>query len=221
MEPLAFNVKIAPTASALQFGDACRIELWSLSSVQDRAEAVKLIGFRQKNLCLRFYLGGKSETLICEFLASIAALQSALRFTKEYAAVKFDVAETEVVEAAKLIGYDDKAMRLMIEVEGDKRQPKAKESTPYGAFWQALDKAGFHNRPDVRRWIECRADESEWEAKERLRYALGVKKRSMEASPELLLKWLNKAEFMDGAISFVETLRFGQHNEGAPPCRGK
>lgn len=211
MEPLAFNVKIAPTASALQFGDACRIELWSLSSVQDRAEAVKLIGFRQKNLHLRFYLGGKSETLICEFLASIAALQSALRFTKEYAAVKFDVAETEVVEAAKLIGYDDKAMRLVVEVEGEKRQPKVKEPTPYGAFWQALDKAGFHNRPDVRRWIGY-SGLDERDAKQRLRQIFNAQSRATDISPDDLREWAARMPDNDSVLTMIETLRYGQHN---------
>ena len=93
------------------------------------------------------------------------------------------------------------------EPEKPKREPKRpKEPTPYGKFWQAMDNAGFHNRPDVRRWIECASTDSEWEAKTRLRLALCVEKRSKQASPESVLEWMRRADYLDGAITFVENL---------------
>lgn len=85
----------------------------------------------------------------------------------------------------------------------EKRPPKAKEPTPYGAFWCELDGRGFHNRPDVREWLN-HYENSEDGAKDALRRKLGVTKRSLEASPDVLLCALEAAGDMAGAITAVQ-----------------
>jgi hypothetical protein len=89
------------------------------------------------------------------------------------------------------------------------KEPKPKkEPTPYGQFWRDLDKAGFHNRPDVRQWINYDGSD-EAEAKERMRILLEVDKRSLQASPERLLATLRKdqratcADYLAGAITTI------------------
>lgn len=90
-------------------------------------------------------------------------------------------------------------------VEPPKRQPKPKAApSPYGAFWRELDRTGFHNRPDVRRWLDYDGMD-EAEAKRLIREALGVTHRSTEASPEILIAALRKYDNSWAAISTVET----------------
>jgi hypothetical protein len=205
-EPLKFLAEIAPTDCALQFGDdGARIEIWSKPIQADFAQAAQLVGWTRKVLRLSFFMP-KDETAWVEFAASVAPLNSAIRFTKDSRVkVKFDVPQTEKLSAARLAGMADRVFRLEVAMQGEKQSSKlTKQPTPYGAFWQEMDKRGFHNRPDVRRWIECASDEGESESKARLRLALGVERRSHEASPESLLEWLGSASFMDGAITFVQ-----------------
>lgn len=84
-----------------------------------------------------------------------------------------------------------------------KRQAKPKaEPTPYGRFWQELDKTGFHNRPDIRQWLDY-YDADESAAKDRMREQLSVTKRSLEASPEVLIMALRKCDNMHSAITAV------------------
>lgn len=84
--------------------------------------------------------------------------------------------------------------------EKPKREAKpAKLPTPYGAFWRELDKAGFHNRPDVRRLTGYHgADDAA--AKVALRDWLGVGKRSLYASPEALIELLDGEGATDARV---------------------
>jgi hypothetical protein len=94
--------------------------------------------------------------------------------------------------------------RATMEPSKPKREPKpAKQPAPYGQFWRELDRSGFHNRPDIRQWIDYDGMD-EGEAKERIRQVLGVGKRSMEASPEVLIAALRKYDNSWGAITAVE-----------------
>lgn len=95
--------------------------------------------------------------------------------------------------------------------EKRKRQSKAKEPTPYGAFWQQMDKAGFHNRPDVRRWIGY-SGLDERDAKQCLRRIFNAQSRATDISPDDLREWAARMPDNDGVLTMIETLRFGQHN---------
>jgi hypothetical protein len=119
MTPVIFWAEVAPTAHALQFGDAARIEIWSKPTNADRGAAMALLALKQKRLRLRFYVAADTAEPVADFGAALAQINSSLVFTRERAKVKFDVPDTELFNAAKLIGYDDRALRLEILMEGD------------------------------------------------------------------------------------------------------
>ena len=90
--------------------------------------------------------------------------------------------------------------------EKPKREAKpAKLPTPYGAFWRELDKAGFHNRHDVRTWLGAH-DLMEAQAKDRLRQAFSAQSRATDISPQSLREWLARMPDSDGAIAMIEKL---------------
>lgn len=87
------------------------------------------------------------------------------------------------------------------------RKPKTvKEPSLYGQFWYQMDKAGFHNRPDVRAWTGY-SGLDDGEAREALRRALKVEHRSLEASPDFVIEAMATAEGLDGAITLIENLK--------------
>lgn len=143
MNSITFHAEIAPTDTALQFGDAARIEIWSKPTAIDLAAAMGLLGYRQQNLSVRVYVNGDQDAT-CEFRANIAQLQSALRFAQDRAKIKFDVSETEILQASRLIGLRGRLLRLEIAAEGQlppkvKREPAAKkEKGEFGFFWRTL-----------------------------------------------------------------------------------
>lgn len=205
-EPLKFLAEIAPTDCALQFGDdGARIEIWSKPIQADFAQAVQLVGWTRKILRLSFFMP-KDDTAWVEFAASIAPLNSAIRFTKDSRVkVKFDVPQTEKLSAARLAGMANSAFRLEVAMQGEKQTGKPKEATPYGAFWRELDKRGFHNRQDVRTWLGAH-DLMEAQAKERLRQLFNAKSRGTDISPESLREWLSRMPDSDSAITMVERI---------------
>lgn len=206
---LSFHVKIAPTDCALQFGDAARIELWTLPTPTDRAAAIGLLSLRGKVLRLEFWDRQEESIPSASFLASIAALNSAIRFTKEVAKVKFDVPDTETLGAAKLIGLDDCILRLEIEEAGARATKPSLRAVPspkpakgeHGQFWQQL--WDFHNRPDVRHWLEYDGLD-ETEAKQRLCARFEVTSRTFISPDALLAKLREQSGAMAGAITAIE-----------------
>lgn len=90
--------------------------------------------------------------------------------------------------------------------EKPKREPKPpKEPTPYGKFWQAMDKAGFHNRPDVRDWLGAQSSTEE-AAKRLLRLAFGAESRATFVSPEDVEEWLRCQPNSGSAITMVRKI---------------
>lgn len=152
MTPVIFWAEVAPTAHALQFGDAARIEIWSKPTNADRGAAMALLALKQKRLRLRFYVGTDTTEPVAEFGAALAQINSSLVFTRERAKVKFDVPDTELFNAAKLIGYDDRALRLEILMDGDGAlaEKARKERGPHGAYWQHLfGQCQIQHNPDL------------------------------------------------------------------------
>ncbi len=155
---VSFNAEIPKIDNALQFGDAGRIEIWSKPTNDDIAAAMGLLAMKRQVLRLRFSL--PNNTPACEFLASIAPINSGLRFGSRVK-IRFDVPETELMSAAKLIGYTDHVLRLEIEptdavAAGKQRRAKleavpTKSKGEWGAFWQYLWKPnlGFLTHPDM------------------------------------------------------------------------
>lgn len=90
------------------------------------------------------------------------------------------------------------------------RERKAKEPSPYGAFWQRLHT--FHNRFDVRHWLGFdQGQEFERAALDKF-YAIFEVESRTEIDPAVLLRVLEmekkKGANLDGAISQVsETMR--------------
>ena len=201
IEPLKFLAEIAPTDCALQFGDdGARIDIWSKPIQADFAQAAQLVGWTRKVLRLSFFMP-KEDTAWVEFIASIAPLGSAIRLTKDSRVkVKFDVPETEKLKAARLAGMAEKVFRLEVAMQGDKQTSKAaKEPTPYGAFWRELDARGFHNHPNVRLLTGYHLD-SDDDAKTVLRRWLNVEKRSLHASPQMLIELLDGEGATDARV---------------------
>jgi hypothetical protein len=150
---ISFWAEVAPTDNALQFGDAGRIEIWSKPTNEDLAAAMGLLKMLRKVLRLRFSLPNE-ENPICEFSASIAPINSSLRFKKR-AKIKFDIPETEIISAARLISYSEGVV-MRIEVEAGDKLAKKEKSAPkasvgsYGAFWDWLvGHQGFMAHPDL------------------------------------------------------------------------
>ncbi len=103
----------------------------------------------------------------------------------------------------------DGEMVIWWETRGESigKEPKPpKEPTPYGKFWQAMDKAGFHNRPDVRQWLQA-VGLSEQEAKTYMRERFNVKSRGAELSQKRIVDALTEASFLEAA-DFVEGLKY-------------
>lgn len=150
---ISFWAEVAPTDNALQFGDAGRIEIWSKPTNEDLAAAMGLLKMLRKVLHLRFSLPNEEEP-ICEFSASIAPINSSLRFKKR-AKIKFDIPESDIVSAARLISYSEGVvMRIEVEAgEGVKKSQKTlpkPKTGPHGAFWRYLiGHQGFMAHPDM------------------------------------------------------------------------
>lgn len=215
-EPLTFLAQVAPTDCALQFGhDGARVEIWSKDIITDFAEACKLVGYTGKVLALSFFEPTGQDAMLT-FTASIAGINSAIRMSANRVKVKFDVPQTHKTAAARLAGMTERVYRLEVAIEGEtqKREPKPpKEPTPYGKFWQTMDKAGFHNRHDVRTWINAH-DLMEAATKERMRKAWRVTSRANEMSPDDVVAWLMDQPESHGAITMVRKIAAGhwQHN---------
>ena len=204
-EPLTFLAQVAPTDCALQFGhDGARVEIWSKDIITDFAEACKLVGYTGKVLALSFFEPTGQDAMLT-FTASIAGINSAIRMSANRVKVKFDVPQTHKTAAARLAGMTERVYRLEVAIEGEtqKREPKPpKEPTPYGKFWQTMDKAGFHNRHDVRDWLQ-KIGASEAEAKAAIRMRFSVQSRATELSPSRLAQALSDDGY-EAAASFIE-----------------
>lgn len=197
----SFYAEIAPIDSALQFGDAGRIEIWSKPTTEDITAAMSLLAMKRQVIRLCFKLHDGST--VCEFLASIAPFNSALRFSKTRAKIRLDVPETELTEAAKLIGYTEHVMRLEVESTDKKagktkpeRQPKVeKPKGMYGKMWEHLwlPRTGFLSHPDMLqvfssvREIEEKPDD--YPLDKLIKDSIGVDSRT-QISPTMLRDWL-------------------------------
>jgi len=90
-----------------------------------------------------------------------------------------------------------------------RREPKPKkrkEPTPYGKFWEAMDKAGFQNRPDVRQWLRM-TGATEKDVKAALRGHFIVTSRANELSQKRVVDALIENGLL-AAADFVEGLKY-------------
>lgn len=202
------EVSFYGTVDKWTLGEPPRLEI--VSRTRDNAVAQSLALLRQRILSVSVYEGAKDDEF-CTLTATLPQIQSSVAKSGDGTRVKLDVDPAQLPIILRLLAIADKALRFAFADEGTvpgkvKREPKPpKQPTPYGKFWQEMDKSGFHNRPDVRQWIDYyEADEAE--AKELIRRMLGVEKRSLEASPEMLvaamLAW--DTLLMHSAITAVE-----------------
>lgn len=154
VEPLKFLAEIAPTDCALQFGDdGARIEIWSKPIQADFAQAAQLVGWTRKLLFLSFFMP-KEEVAWVEFVASIAPLGSAIRFTKDSRVkVKFDIPETEKLSAARLAGMAERVFRLEVAMRGDKQASEAKPKGEHGRFWKEFRMSSAPQSLDFQEWL--------------------------------------------------------------------
>lgn len=185
IESLKFLAEIAPTDCALQFGDdGARIEIWSKPVQADFAQAAQLVGWTRKVLRLSFFMP-KDETAWVEFAASVAPLNSAIRFTKDSRVkVKFDVPQTEKLSAARLAGMADRVFRLEVAMQGEKQTGKPKGD--HGAFWAKMVKSSAYGCRDLQAWLEVDSREAVHDA---LRAAFGVESLTFVSPREAVAKF--------------------------------
>ena len=185
IEPLKFLAEIAPTDCALQFGDdGARIEIWSKPIQADFAQAVQLVGWTRKVLRLSFFMP-KDDTAWVEFAASIAPLNSAIRFTKDSRVkVKFDVPQTEKLSAARLAGMANSAFRLEVAIQGNKQTGKAKGE--HGAFWAKMVRSSAYDCRDLQAWLGVESREAVHDA---LRVVFGVESLTFVSPSDAVAKF--------------------------------
>jgi hypothetical protein len=202
MEPIVFFGSIPNiNTSLLLGGDGARVVFDSMAIPLDRAEALKLAMFPGKLLHVRIYLGDDSKPY-CEFDASIPVMDSSVAVGK-IVRVKFDVPATDKEQVMLMAGVNEQKLRIVVDSDGKSAiEEKAKpEPTPYGKFWQYLDRNGFFTAPDMR-GIFWQLEEVHGTAglapeanpvdvrKAIIRLCFGVDQRSTGVSPAQLRSWL-------------------------------
>lgn len=197
-----FYAEVAPTDNALQFGDAGRIEIWSKPTIEDNTAALALMAMKRKVLRLKFSTMDGSDA--CEFLASIVPQNSALRFGSR-AKARFDIPETELLQAARLVGYQGQALRLEVLIEGEKPEKpkvqKLRKEQPakgeWGSFWRYLwnRNLGLLTHPDMTQaFTDAREELSkplDYPLEELVRDMFGVTSRTF-ISPDDLRRYLSR-----------------------------
>ena len=189
-------------------GEPPRLEL--VSQVQHNAAAQSISNLMGKAFRMTVHLGAKDQE-VCSLTAWLPTIQTCVTKFKEATKVKIDVDPKDKVPLQLLLAMDGELLRFVFtpgDVQRGRIGKKAneKERSPFGAFWHELDKCGFHNQKDVRRWVGYTGQDQE-EAKDAVRGFFGVERRSYQLSPELLIGTMEEAGGLNDAIELAEKAR--------------
>ncbi len=190
-------------------GEPPRIEV--VSQVQHNAVAQSVSNLMGKVLCVTVHQGARDQE-VCSITATLPPIQSCVTKFGDATKVKLDIDPADKRALQMLLALDEEVLRFVFTPGGEQRgrigkQPKEKSApSPFGAFWKELDARGFHNQPDVRRWVGY-AGSNEDEAKDAVRGFFGVERRSYQLSPELLLGTMEEIGGLNGAIDMVKKAR--------------
>lgn len=182
----------ATVADVTYGGDGSRITLAVKDAAPDLGAAVGLMPLKNRVLSVRAVLGSGAEEL-ATFRASIAPIQTGLHFRPHNVRVKLDVPETDALASARLLAYQESAIRFEIGDEGE-QQPKQKPSKgDYGYFWRSLVQHGFMGHPDMLPiWTDLRERNNrpeDYAPEQLLRDCFAVASRAA-ISPARLKDWL-------------------------------
>ena len=197
-------------------GEPPRLELVCVPSDNAIAQSIALLKGRELSLAIHY-----KDDKVCTLSAALPPISTVVGKFGKATKVKLDVYPNDMPSFLSAIRLADGDGMMRFEFlpgapqsEKPKREAKpAKEPTPYGKFWQEMDKAGFHNRHDVRTWINAH-DLMEAATKERMRKAWRVTSRANEMSPDDVVAWLMDQPESHGAITMVRKIAAGhwQHN---------
>jgi hypothetical protein len=182
-----------------------RVVFFLRDSPNDVAQAVTLAYVKDKLLSVTAYQGVGDDP-ICSFVAIIPAIQRALEFKGKTGQVHFEIDETGHREMVRLIGNEDRAIRLEIGIEGDRKSKEKPSKGDYGYFWQYLYRHGFQNRPDMLEvFDDLRASNhrpNEYQSELLIRECFGVQSRA-QISPAMLRDWLRVRRLPDESGVYV------------------
>lgn len=186
-------------------GEPPRLELVCYPTDNAVAQSIALLKGREIRLAIFF-----KDERICTLAAALPPISTVVGKFGKSTKVKLDVYPDDMPSFLSAIRLADSDGTMRFEFapggslpEKSKREAKTKEPTPYGRFWQAMDRAGFHNRPDVRAWLSYFGEiKSDDEAKQALRDQFQTSSRS-NISPDELLAALKKFDLAE-AMAFVE-----------------
>lgn len=188
IEPVAFR----GTLHHWTLGEPPRLELVCYPTDNAVAQSIALLKGREIRLAIFF-----KDERICTLAAALPPISTVVGKFGKSTKVKLDVYPDDMPSFLSAIRLADSDGTMRFEFapgdslpEKPKREAKAKEPTPYGAFWQKLDAKGFHNSSDIRRLTGYRGNDSD-EAKAALRRWLNVEARSVQISPENLIDLLD------------------------------
>lgn len=203
-EPVAFR----GTLHHWTLGEPPRLELICVPTDNPIAQSVALLKGRELSLAIYW-----KDDRVCTLPAALPPISTVVGKCGKATKVKLDVYPADMLSFLSAIRLADADGMMRFEFspgdslpEKQKRKAEPKEPTPYGKFWEAMDKAGFHNRPDVRQWLSYfGALTTEEDAKQAMRDQFQTRSRSI-ISPDELLVVLKKFEIA-GAITFVENIK--------------
>jgi hypothetical protein len=212
MEQISYLAHIPKIQGAFMLGDdGARVVFDSKEGVLDRAEALKLAALPGKVLHLRVYLGTDQDPY-CEFKASIPLAMSSIS-VGSIVRVKFDIPGSDKLQAMHLAGVNDRMLRIVIDSDGKsvvKGSKEKKEASPYGKFWEYLDRANFVCAPDLAEmfatleqshgYAERSADADVVAIRKAiLRTCFGNASRAQAVSPDRLRSWLKQMLIQEGS----------------------
>jgi len=174
-----------------------RIKFVIKDAPADVAQAATLAYVLDKVLDVTVYQGTGTDP-VCSFAAIIPRIQRALHFAGNVGQVHFEVAETSHRDMIRLMGHEEKVLRLEVGISDGAikhaKQPKEKASKGgYGMFWNYLCKHGFMSHSDMLeifnqlRHANHRPDT--YDSSQLLRDSFGVESRAA-ISPAALREWL-------------------------------
>lgn len=173
-------------------GDGARIVLSVRDTVEDLQGALLLAGMKGCNLNIVASVANKEIS----FQASIAPIGTALSFkTNRPPVIKLDCTTINTALAMNLIGHTENVMRFEISIAGEKEKGKSKiklvsPPSPYGQFWNYLDKKNFLYAPELNNlFVQLEIAHKIADRKELVRICFGGK-RSEVVSPKKLRDWL-------------------------------
>lgn len=144
-----------------------------------------------------------------QFRAFIPPILSGIRTGGDSMRITLDIPESDVGDAVALIALRDTPLRITVEVDGSPVATKskaAKESGPYGKFWQRLVANGIESHPDLQQvlsdlgWMDNNNDVAS-----AMREAFNVTSRSY-ISPESLERWATQ-NHLTSLVTFSRNAR--------------